>query len=63
MTRITIRMNNSAGEVDSRVVHVEDAKSTACGALLARTLIDMINDNGLIYPGDSFTVEGETRPP
>jgi hypothetical protein len=58
MTTITIRLNNSAGELDSKRLHVDgDAEDDGCAALVAEALINMIHEVGHIYPGDSFTVE------
>jgi hypothetical protein len=57
MSKVIIRMNNEAGELDRREVHVEDAQDEACAMLVATQLVEMILECGLIHPGDSFTVE------
>lgn len=62
MTTITIRMNNSAGEIDSKRLHVDgDAQDDACAALVAEALIGMIREVGVIYPGDNFTIVENER--
>ena len=58
VTRITIRMNNSGGELDSRVLHVAgDAQDEANALLVQDALEAMVSDCHGIHPGDSFTVE------
>ena len=58
MTKVIIRMNNSGGELERRTLHdVRDAESDVAAEATANILIAMIREAGLIYPGDSFTVE------
>ena len=55
--KVTVRMSNPGGELDTRVVDVVDPHDEAAAKTVAQTLVEMIEECGLIYPGDSFTVE------
>lgn len=57
--KVTVRMCNPGGELDSKVVHVVDPQDEASATMVAQTLVEMINECGVIYPGDTFTVEAD----
>jgi len=48
---ITISMQNSGGELDSRTVATEEEAAAA--------LIEMVRETGSICPGDKFVVTGD----
>lgn len=57
--KVTIRMCNPGGELDSKVLDVVDPQDEASAKTVAQTLVEMIEECGVIYPGDSFTVEAD----
>lgn len=59
-TKVVVRLNNSAGELGARVWFLREGQdSEDVGEQIAQLTIELIEETGTLYDGDSITVTEE----